>query len=167
MNELAELYASKTDEELLLLCVDAGNLTSEAREMLESEMSRRKLTQRQADELRSDLEFEEEVERKKAQARKLGENGRARFGKANRVFLPKTNRERFTTTVFLTLGHFPVIPLGTYRVERLKKSWRDKLIVLEKLPLDWEQVLRVWTAASAILLVAIWALKLWLRYYYR
>ena len=163
VQSVAELYASRTDEELLWLCVHDSELTPEAREMLTAEMSRRGLTQGQANDLRSERAFEEKVAKKKAEAAKLSRSGRAHFGKANRVLLPNTKRERFTTTFFFLFIFFPLVPLGTYRVERLKKDWRHKIIILERLPLDWEQVLRVWVVASAILLAVTIAVKLWIR----
>ena len=78
--------------------------------------------------------------------------------------MERTNRERFTTTFFITAAYLPVIPVGTYRVERIRSFWRGKMIILEKKPLDWEQVLQAWVVASGIALILVWALKLWLRY---
>ena len=41
------------------------------------------------------------------------------------------------------------------------------MIVLEKLPLDWEQVLKVWVVASATLLAVIWVFELLPRLLFR
>jgi hypothetical protein len=57
-----------------------------------------------------------------------------RFGRGSRVYDPKTGLEQFRTTVFVVLFFFPLIPTGTYLVER-KRVLPDKLTVLEKLHL--------------------------------
>lgn len=153
----------KTDEELILLCVEKNELTVEAEEALRTEMSRRGLSEKQADEQRADREYEQRIENKKSTARELGSGGKVRYGKANRVLLLRTKRERFTTTVFFApFAWFPLVPLATYRVEQLKKTCREKTIVLERLPLDWEQVLKVWVVSSGIVLLLMWAIKYWI-----
>jgi hypothetical protein len=45
---------------------------------------------------------------------------------------------------------FPAHTTGTYLVER-KRVLSDKLIGIEKLPIDWEQVLKVWVVARTAL----------------
>jgi hypothetical protein len=85
--------------------------------------------------------------------------GRMRFGKANRVCDPETDIERFKTTIFLVLLCFPLIPTGTYLVER-KRVRTDKLTGIERLPLDWEQVLKVWVVAAGAILTFIWLIKI-------
>lgn len=82
-----------------------------------------------------------------------------RFGKANRVYDAQTDVERFKTTLFVVLLCFPLIPTGTYLVER-KRVFPDKLTGIERLPLDWEQVLRVWVAAAGSILGFIWLIKI-------
>jgi hypothetical protein len=53
-----------------------------------------------------------------------------------------------TTTMFFLLLWFPLIPVKTYRVE--DRGW--KLVWLERLPLDWRQVRRVWATAGGLVL---------------
>jgi hypothetical protein len=48
-------------------------------------------------------------------------------------------------------------------VERKRESLSPEITVLEKIPLDWEQVLKVWVVATAGLLSVIWAFKLLVR----
>jgi hypothetical protein len=60
--------------------------------------------------------------------------------------------ERFTTTVFVVLFWLPLIPTGTYRVQRKKQFFSSDMVILEKLPLDWTQVLGVWAVAAVSLL---------------
>jgi hypothetical protein len=54
----------------------------------------------------------------------------------------------------------PLIPSGSYIVERKREFLSNQMTVLEKLPLDWEQVLKVWIAAATSLLALIWIFKL-------
>lgn len=163
MDSIADLYVSKTDEELLLLCSDSEELEPQARAMLKAEMSRRGLTERQADEMQAELAFERQIEEKKAIARKLDFGRAAYFGKTNRVSLSKTHRERFTTTVFRAYWPIPLlIPLGTYRVERFKNAWRQKFIVLEQLPLDRLQLLRMALYGCALIAAVVGAMFLWM-----
>jgi hypothetical protein len=75
--------------------------------------------------------------------------------------------ERFKTTVFVVLFWLPLIPTGTFLVERKRRFLSSQITVLERLPLDWEQVLKVWVVASAILLVVIWVFKLLPRILFR
>jgi len=53
----------------------------------------------------------------------------------------------------------PLIPTGTYLVERKRKFPSNEMTILKKLPLDWEQVLEVWVVAATILLALILVIK--------
>jgi len=75
--------------------------------------------------------------------------------------------EQFTTTVFIVIFFFPLIPTGTYLAERKRELLSIRPTFLEKLPLDWEQVLKVWVVASGSLLALIWLFKLLPRLLYR
>jgi len=86
--------------------------------------------------------------------------GRKRFGKAERTYDAHTGMERFKTTVFIVLLWLPLIPRGTYLVERKREFLSSEMTVLEKLPLDWDQILQVWAIAAVCLLAFIWAVKL-------
>lgn len=41
-----------------------------------------------------------------------------------------------------------------------KRVLPDKLVGIEKLPLDWEQILRVWVVAAGSILAFIWLIKI-------
>lgn len=148
--ELAEEYRSKTDQELLRLALAPEELTEEAKVALMGELARRRI----GDAAHLDGARKEEIERKAENDRNIGTLGfihflgigRLRLGSADRTYDPETGLERFRTTVFVVLFCFPFIPRGTYFVER-KRAFPDDLTVLEKLPLDWEQVLKVWIVA--------------------
>jgi hypothetical protein len=171
LQELAEEYQRRTDEELLRLAFDRTQLTPEASSILNDELSRRRIN---TTERLAVLNAEEE-QRKDEQRNDAGKLfvihpygiGRRRFGKAERVYNPETGMERFRTTVFVVLFWLPLIPTGTFLVERERSFLSNQMTVLKRLPLDWEQVLKVWVVASASLLALIWIFKLLPRLLYR
>jgi hypothetical protein len=171
IQELAKQCRNMKDEELLRLALDTMQLTPEADAALKSELSQRGIQNG----ARLSVFREEEQQRKLEESRKPGTFfvfhpygiGRKRFGKAERSYNPETEVEQFRTTVFVLLFWFPLIPTGTFLVERKRGFLPREITILEKLPLDWEQVLKVWVIASATLLAAIWFLKLLPRLLYR
>ncbi len=160
---LAEGYRDKSDKELLRLALIPEQLTTEASAALAGELTRRRIDSA----AHLDAARREEQERKAENVRRLGTLGfvhflgvgRMRFGKSERTYDPKSGIERFMTTVFIVLLCFPLIPTGTYLVEQ-KQSLPDELVGLERLPLDWEQVLRVWVIAAGSILALIWLVKI-------
>jgi hypothetical protein len=161
--DLAKAYETKTNEELLRLALDSEHLTQEASAVLSSELSRRGIsgTERLA------AFRDEEEQRKEELARNPGSLfllhpygiGRKRLGKAGRVYTPETRVERFRTTVFVVLFWLPLIPTGSYLVERKREFLSNEMTILKKLPLDWEQVLKVWVVAATILLALVLVIK--------
>jgi hypothetical protein len=164
IQELAEQYRERTDEELLRLALVREQLTEEASVALTGELARRGV----ASEARLDAARKDEDERKAENERSLGTLGvfhlfgvgRIRLGNADRVYNPESGIERFRTTVFIVLFCFPLIPTGTYLVERKRGYFPDELTVLEKLHLDWEQVLKIWVVAAGGILGFIWLIKI-------
>ncbi len=161
---LIEEYRGKTDEELLRLALDPEQLTPAANVVLHDELARRRINS--AEGLSAFRKDEEQ--RKEEQGKNIGSLfvfhscgiGRKRFGKAGRIYSPETEMERFKTTIFIVLFWLPLIPTGTFLIERKRAFLPNQMKVLEKLPLDWEQVLTVWVITSAILLVVILMLRL-------
>ena len=163
IQNLAEEYRRKTDEELLRLAADPQQFTPEASAVLNDE-----LTCRRIDESKLKAFRDEEEHQKQEQNRNPGRLfvlhgygiGRKRYGKAERIYNAETRMERFKTTVFIVLLWLPLIPTGTFLVERKRAFFSSNMTVLERLPLDWEQVLKAWVVAAAILLALIWMFKL-------
>ena len=163
VQELGEEYRNKTDKELLRLALTPEELTPEANAALKSELARRRIDSR----THLDAARQEEEDRKAENDRSLGTLGfiplfgvgRMRFGKGNRLYDSESGLERFKTTVFVVLFWFPLIPTGTYLVER-KRTLPDEVSGLERLPLDWEQVLKVWIVAAGSIVAFIWLIKL-------
>ena len=159
IQDLAQEYQTKSDEELLRLALDAADLTPEASLALNNELSRRGI--HTAERL---VSFRvEEKDRKKEASKRTGPLfiihpigiGHLRFGKADRVYNPATDLEQFKTTLFVMLFWFPLVPTGTFLVEKKRSLFSRKMRILEKLPLDWRQVRRVWGVAIGILLLMI------------
>lgn len=157
----ARHYAEITDEELLRLALVPDQLTDDANLALNAELSARGLGK---PEHLARFHTQEE-ERKREVARQTGQFfliapygiGRMRFGRAARRFDSESGLEEFTTTVFTVLLWMPLIPTGTYRVLGKRGFRPRKIHVMEKLPLDWAQVGRVWAAAlvgATVFLVA-------------
>ncbi len=169
IQDFAREYQSKTDEELLRLELVSEQLTPEANDALKGELSRRVITGTD----RLSAFREQEAQRQTEQARNPGSlfsfygSGRRRFGKAGYLYNSETGMERFTTTVFVVLFYFPLIPTGTYLAEKKREFLSNQITFLEKLPLDWEQVLKVWVVAAGSLLALIWVFKLLPRLLYR
>jgi hypothetical protein len=168
IQDLAEEYRGKTDEELLRLALEPEKLTPEANAVLNDELARRRIKTERLNAFRDEEEQQEKEERKKPGRLGLYRGiGRERYGKAERTYSPETGMERFKTTVFIVLLWLPLIPTGTFLVERKRQFLSNQITVLERLPLNWEQVLKVWVVASAILLVVIWIFKLLPRILFR
>jgi hypothetical protein len=167
--DFAKEYQSKTDDELLRLELVSEQLTPEANDALKGELSRRLINGTD----RLSAFREQESQRKTEQAADPGRLfsiysiGRRRFGKAGYVYNSETEMERFTTTVFVVLLYFPLIPTGTYLAERKRGFFSNPITFLEKLPLDWEQVLKVWVVAAGSALAVIWIFKLLPRLLYK
>jgi len=71
------------------------------------------------------------------------------------VYDPTTRLERFKTTVFVVLIWFPLIPTGTFLVEKKRSLFSNQVTILKRVPLDWEQVLKVWVVATGTLFLII------------
>ncbi len=160
IDDLAREYESKSDEELLRLALGRDDLTSEANSALNIELSKRNIDRPET------LEGfrQEEWNRKKDLEKNPGKLwvihqygvGRKPFGKADYVYNADTGTEQFSTTIFIVLFWLPLIPSGTFRVERKRAWFSNDMTVLERLPLDWEQVLKVWIVAAGSLFIFIW-----------
>ncbi len=163
IQKLAEESRDRTDDELLRLAVDSEQLIPEANAVLRDELARRRIGNTE----RLKAFREEEAQRIEEQSRDPGKLfvvhtygiGRKRFGKAERIYNPETGTEQFKTTVFVVLLWLPLIPTGTFLVERKPALFSNQMRVLQRLPLDWEQVLKIWVVASLTLLAVVWLFR--------
>lgn len=164
IQEFAREYEIKTDDELLRLALDSADLTPEANNALNVELSKRQLNrpEKLEDFRREEFKREEEIRKDLGKlwvAHSYGV-GKWYFGKAEYSYNAESGIEQFRTTLFIILFGCPLIPIGTFRVARKKAWFSDKLTVIDRLALDWEQILKVWLTAASIVLILIWTLKL-------
>lgn len=160
----AQEYRAMSDDELLRLALAPDQLTPDASTALTEELSRRRIGDvKQLEAFSAEEQRANEEEQKQAAKQLLLHPygvGRQRFGKAGRSYDAETQTERFTTTAFFLFCWLPLIPTGTFLVERKGRFLSRKTTVLRRLPLDWEQVLRVWLGAAISVLALMWIIKL-------
>ena len=85
--------------------------------------------------------------------------GKWHFGKANLSFDPSTGIEQFSTTMFILVLWFPLVPTSSFVIRKKRGSYRARRSIVRRLPLDWGQVFRVWAVATCLLSILIWVLK--------
>ena len=138
LQDLAEEYKAKPMKNCCGWPLTQTQLTPEANSALNDELARRRINN--AERIRA---FRDEEERRKEeQIKDTGSLflihpygiGRMRFGKADRSYDPETSIEQFKTTVFVVLFWLPLIPTGTFLVERETAFLRNQMIVLNRLP---------------------------------
>jgi hypothetical protein len=162
IDEFAKEYANKSDQELLLLASGPSQLTDDANQALSAELRKRGMATEEIESFK-----QAENQRKQKEENDIGRLwlntrygiGRQRFCKGNYSFDLASETEEFTTTVFILILFLPLIPVGTFRVRRNKKSLARRLRGIQKLPLDWGQVMQVWLVIMFGILVVMVALK--------
>lgn len=154
--DFAAEYKTKPDEELLKIHLDEADLTEEARIALDAEMHVRRLDRSQtiADFKKEELARQRDESLSRPNIYDWRKIFGSRYGKSNYQYDAESGIETFTTTLFFVFSGLPLIPIGTYRIEK-KKGWRYDFKIVEKVPLDWEQVLRFWVLAGAGVLVVL------------
>lgn len=166
IRDLAEEYQTKTDEELTRLA--SGVRFAASRALLSTGPSRRGInTEERLVSFRAAEKYRKEEASKHTGSLFIIHPfgiGHLRFGKSDRVYNPTTGLERFKTTLFVMLFWFPLVPTGTFLVEKKRSLFSNKLTILRRLPLDWRQVRGVWGIAIGILLSLMIALALMLHF---
>lgn len=165
-HSFADTYELLSDGELLRLALTPEDLIDEARLALHTELQKRGL---EGDEQvsvfrRQEQETLRENEREMPRLGLLSGHGigHESFCRWAYAYDSSSGLEKFRTTVFVVLFWLPLIPIGTYEVEKLRKDPSTELSVVERLPLDWNQVLWVWSVTIAVLLAIFWGIKLML-----
>jgi hypothetical protein len=154
-------YQQLSDDEILNLARDIGNLTDEAKDALNLEISRRNLSSDDIQTYATETRVLEGVESRRRQ-KLLNPNfsrNKQFFGRANFVRDDSSGIQEYDATLWFVVFWFPLIPLGAYRVRRGGGWWRNFFIpnveVVTKLALNWEQILRTWLIAVSVLFAAI------------
>jgi hypothetical protein len=163
IQDFAKEYTTKSNEELLRLALDTTQLTIEANFALSAELRNRGLDTK--DQIHNFRQLE--YERKQKEELDIGRLwllhpygiGRKRFCEGRYSFDSASGIEEFTTTIFVILLWLPLIPTGTYRVRREKGVRPIQINAIQRLPLDWGQVAKVWLLMLLSVLLLIWAGK--------
>ncbi len=152
---LAEHYRELDDDALLRIAADRKDLTPEAAMALDAELSARRLNQSQIDELVTGDRLAERREARKT-AQKWSVNGLTQLH-GHWHAQKKMHAELYTATSFVTIFWFPLIPIGSFKVigHQGLRRWYASSKVIERIPMDWQQVLWIWSKSLVILFVVI------------
>lgn len=162
----ADHYRELNDDALLRIASDRHDLTPEAAQALDSEMSIRHLSTKQ---VKTIVEEDRKFDKHQALSDAASTSG---FRGTGTGFFGCWNVEQthgmetYTATKFIMLVYFPLIPLGTFRLMRNpRQRWFKRLggrefRVVEALPLDWNQVLWSWGKAAAFIFVLLLVIRL-------
>lgn len=161
-------YQDLTDDEILHLAEEREQLTEDARQLLDYELERRKLSSSEINSYVVErLAFEHSEKMKRAVPSYIGDVGRGKkfLGKTNRHRDPSGDFEQYDTTLWFVALWFPVFPIATYTVRRVLERWwggvsASKERPRERHPRNWEQIVLTWTKA----MVVLWAIVLLLRH---
>ena len=152
--ELNEYYKSLSDDQLLNL-VHEGGFTDEAKVVLENELARRKLSHSNV------KKFIEDCERSKLDKEVIEKEVGLGYGGLGlhfygRNYLNVTDKEANIQlrTKWFTLIWIPLIPIASYRFQGSSQR------VIERVPLNWTQVLMIWSKTATIVLCVILAFLL-------
>jgi hypothetical protein len=158
-------YHSLTRDELLNLAQERNQLTDEARQELDAELSLRNVTPNETTSYsRATISRRKTEEGRKRSDVVYETRNKQFFGKKNRATHPQKRIEEFDTTLWFVIS-VPLIPLFSCRVRRFsREGWKilcpGRVHVLEKRTRDWEQILRTWL--KTVLVVAAAILGLWI-----
>lgn len=157
-------YQNLTDDEVLQLAVERDQLTDDARLVLDSELTRRRLSE---EDIRShEISYQRARKRDRARTRhKLFNQDtflRPRFGLS---FFGKRNLRRdlsggfedYETTRWFVLFWIPIFPVASFCVRRIRSrglgmTCKGDPQVIDHRPKDWEQILLTWVKVASVLL---------------
>jgi hypothetical protein len=156
-NELAKYYETLNNSQLLNLKSEGG-FTEEAERVLADELRRRNLD---AGELKKYKAQGERIKLRE-EATEKGSRGRGPgllfFG---RRYLNEEDRKANiqVRTKWFALGGMPIVPIASYRFQcsdaRVWSSRDGKQRVIDRVPLNWTQVLLTWLKMAIVLVLVI------------
>src|SRR5271169_3104778 len=164
-------YQHLTDDERLHLAEARDQFTDDARESLEAEISRRRLSSSDIDSYKLQCAAADKADTLKRAAPQLFPSvglGKKFFGKTNRRRDPSGLFEHYDTTLWFVALWFPIFPIASYTVRRNLERWLDMTVAsdavaIERHPRNWEQILLTWVKAASLLLALRLAFLLMLR----
>jgi hypothetical protein len=165
-------YQYLTTDEILRIASQKEQLTDEARMALETELTRRKLSDGEVQSYKEEYLAAERVEKVRAANRITGSSwfsqrgvGFKFLGKSNGRRDPSGRVEEYESTQWFIIFWFPVYPVATFTVRRTLSRWlgivpKSQPHTIQRHPRNWEQILTTWIKAALIL----WAILLLLRH---
>lgn len=157
-------YQNLTDDEVLQLASESEQLTEDARTVLDSELTRRKLSIRDIRSHKIAYEHAQTIEKARRQQRMLSRGSYDRYG-IGFGFRGKTKlrrdlsgqSEEYNSTRWFTVFWIPVFPVATFIVRRTISRWmgipyRSEPQIISRHPRDWEQILLTSVKTAAFLL---------------
>ncbi len=167
-SDLALEYRGMTDDQLLQLASEGG-FTDEAKLALQTEMSRRKLTQDMVESLRDEQSHYENAKKWRDPNVKtfIWGVGLDVFGRAYLSQEDKQHDIRVRTKWFV-LRNVPIFPIASYRYEYKERTigqikWQQEKL-LNRVTLNWKQVLTTYAQLLGfviLILGAVWAYSTW------
>ena len=165
MADLRTTYKQLTDDELMRLASEKGELVEEAQIALENEMRNRGLNCRDL------AAFHSEIERAEAERaiRDIGALhpygiGKRFFGCADRAINNVSGAEEYNTTLWAVILWFPLFPLASMRIRRTReREWqlfrREAFEIVEPTSRNWAQIFQTWAVALGIALVLSFGIR--------
>jgi hypothetical protein len=144
-------YQTLDDDAILRIAADRENLLEEARQALDSELLRRKLTQSDIGQYQKHVE-RAEIEEQVASLPFLFPQGIGKrlFGKRSYASNPAERWEEFDTELWIVIFWIPLIPVATFRIRRMKEirpfgPWQNyRFTVISRRGRDWRLMLSTW-----------------------
>jgi len=161
-SDFAKTYQKLTDDELTQVASEGG-FTEEAHRALEVELARRKISSETISELHKEQEQEKTASRA-VRTFSLRGTGTCFFGR-NYLSLEDEEKNIQVRTKWFALFGFPVFPIASYRItystrSKFKLWWGAKGDYVDRIPLQWSQVLATWSKALVTVLV-LWLVLTW------
>ncbi len=156
-------YQNLTDDEVLQIATEREQLTDDARTVLDSELSRRKLSIKAVQSHKVAYERAQKLE----QAKRDGSINRFSLdrsgigikflGKWNLRRDPSGKFEEYDATRWFVVFWLPLFPIATCTVHRTLSQWigltfKSDPQVVARQARNWEQIMLTWVKTAAVLL---------------
>ncbi len=151
-------YQQLSRDEVLRLVLEKDQLTDQARLALEAEVARRGLSHDDFAAFKAEEATAIRARQKELERATPHQTYKEFRGRKNYSHDAKFRIEDFDTTLWIVGFWIPIIPLASLRIRRKFRRWwsicvSDQYRVIDRRPLDWEQILLTWIKTAAVLLL--------------
>jgi len=151
-------YSHLTDDEVLHIAEESDELTAEARQDLELELHRRKLSPADVCTYHAETHRLSEAPDPNLFTAHVSMPygiGKKFFGKRN--CSQDANFDEFDTTLWFVIFWLPLIPISGCRIKReVRRDWKNlfarRIWTVRKLPRNWDLIFITWMKAAVVLL---------------